>query len=183
MPAAGAVVRRVGYLREPSVQVLDHFIAIMRSTPRNKTRYPQEPGLLLLMYTFYDRPGVRRMNDVLIYIGSGIAIVMGVFHVFSTKQVLKDFEGLSFDSARLLLGLWNGVGFMVFYLGAIPLALVLTGANDGTCATVVGISAVALSGLAVANFVTYRPTKNRIAKAIAFVFAVIAILIGLGTFL
>jgi len=124
------------------------------------------------------------MNELLVYIGSGIALVMGVFHVFSTKQVLKDFEGLSFDSARMLLGLWNAVGFMIFYLGAIPLALVLTGAYEGTCATVVGISAVALSGLlAVANFVTYRPTKIKVAKAIAFVFAAIAILIGLGTFL
>ena len=124
------------------------------------------------------------MNEVLVYIGSGIALVMGVFHVFSTKQVLKDFQGLSFDSTRMLLGLWNGVGFMVFYLGAIPLALVLTGTYEGTCATVVGISAVALSGLlAVANFVTYRPTKNKIAKAIPFAFAAIAILVGLGTFL
>lgn len=124
------------------------------------------------------------MNDVLIYIGSGIAIALGVFHFFSTKPALKDFECLSFDSARMLLGLWNGVGFMVIYLGAIPLALVLVGAYEGTCATVVGISAVALSGvLAVADFVTYRPTKSPIGKVVSFVFAAIAILIGLGTFL
>ena len=124
------------------------------------------------------------MNDVLVYVSSGIVIVLGVFHVFSTRQVLKDFEGLSLDSTRMLLGLWNGVGFIVFHLGAISLALVLTGTYVGTCATVVGISAVARSGLlAVANFVTYRPTKNRIAKATAFAFAAIAIPIGLGTFL
>ena len=67
------------------------------------------------------------MNEALVCIGSGIAIVTGVFHVFSTKQVLEDFDGLSFDSTRMFLGLWNGVGFMIFYLGAIPLALVLTG--------------------------------------------------------
>lgn len=124
------------------------------------------------------------MNDVLIYIGSGIAIAMGVFHFFSTKSALKNFEGLSFDSSRLLLGLWNGVGFMLFYLGAIPLALVLVGAYEGMCATVVGISAVVLSGvLAVADFITYWPTKSPIAKVVSFVFAAIAILIGLGTFL
>jgi hypothetical protein len=127
---------------------------------------------------------VETMNDVLIYAGSGIAILMGSFHFVSTKLTLRNFQGLDSDNYHVLLAMWNAVGFMLFYLGAVPLALVLLGTYEGSCATVIGISAVAFSGvLAVSGFATCWPTRLMIGKAMGFVFAAIAVLFGLGTFL
>ncbi|MFC2108778.1 hypothetical protein ACFLS5_04870 [Candidatus Bipolaricaulota bacterium] len=123
------------------------------------------------------------MGDVLIVIGAVLAILLGAFHFLSTKKALGGFPDLAIAPRRMLLGMWNGVGFMVIYLGAIPLALVLLGAYAGTCKTAVGISAVALAGvLAIADVVTYWPAKSAIPKAVSPVFAVIAALIAVGTF-
>jgi len=128
--------------------------------------------------------GVKTMNETLVQIGSGIAIALGIVHFASTKPALRDFKELAFDSHRMLRAIWNGIGFMVIHLGAVPLALTLLGAYTGTCATVVGLSAVILTGvLAVSDLTAHWPTKLPMGKVAPVIFAAIAILIGLGTFL
>ncbi|UCF09436.1 MAG: hypothetical protein JSW65_05055, partial [Candidatus Bipolaricaulota bacterium] len=95
------------------------------------------------------------MGDSLVATGAVIAILLGVFHVFSTKKALGEFPKLPTDPYRILLALWNGVGFMVIYLGAVPLVLVLLGSYAGRCKTVVGVAATALAGvLAIADLIT-----------------------------
>ena len=62
---------------------------------------------------------------------------------------------------------WIGVGYMLLFLGAVPLTLVQFGAFVGTCARVVGISGLALAAvLTVTCFVSYWPTKNTIGKVV-----------------
>ena len=123
------------------------------------------------------------MGDILVMVGAALAILLGAFHFFSTKRALGQFPKLPTDPSQMLLGMWNGVGFMVIYLGAVPLALVLFKAYVGQCKTVVGISAVALASiLAIADFITYWPAKSTIPKVVPFVFAVIAALIAVGSF-
>jgi len=124
------------------------------------------------------------MNDILVLIGSGIAILLGIVHFASTKPALKGFKGLPVNEAGLLLALWNGVGFMLLFLGGLPIAMVLLEIYVGTAATVVGIAATAFAGvLAIADFIAYRPTNVAMGKAVPFIFGAIAVLVALGTFL
>jgi hypothetical protein len=125
------------------------------------------------------------MNDLLVQIGSGISVLLGVFHFATTKPALARYEtlGMDRDTHRMLVAMWNALGFMVVYVGAIPLTLTLLDAYGGVCATVVGGAATAFVGLlAVSHFMTQWTTKNTPAKAMTFVFAAIAALIGVGTF-
>jgi len=93
-------------------------------------------------------------------------------------------EGLSPDNFRMIIMQWIGVGYMLLFLGAVPLALVRFGAFVGTCANVVGISGLALAAvLTVTCFVAYWPTKNAIGKVVSFVFPIIALFFALGTLL
>ena len=124
------------------------------------------------------------MNEVFIQIGSGLAILLGIVHIASTKSVLRKVTGLSSDNFRMIVMQWIGVGYMLLFLGAVPLTLVQFGAFVGTCARVVGISGLALAAvLTVSCFVSYWPAKNTIGKVVSFVFPIIALFFALGTFL
>ena len=124
------------------------------------------------------------MRDALVLAGSGIAILLAIVHFVSTKVALKGFKGLSVNEAGMLIALWNGIGFMLFFLGGLPMAMVLLRIYVGRAATVVGIAATAFAGiLAIADFIAYRPTNIAMGKVISFIFAAIAILVALGTFL
>ena len=124
------------------------------------------------------------MNEVFIQIGSGLAILLGIVHIAATKSALREVTGLSSDDFRMIVMQWIGVGYMLLFLGAVPLTLVQFGAFVGTCARVVGISGLALAAvLTVSCFVSYWPTKNTIGKVVSFVFPIIALFFALGTFL
>ena len=124
------------------------------------------------------------MNDVLVLVGSGIAILLGIVHFASTKVALKGFEGLPVNEAGMLLALWNGVGFMLLFLGGLPMAMVLLQIYVGRAASVVGIAATVFAGvMTIADFIAYRRTNVAMGKAVSFIFAAIAALIAIGTFL
>jgi len=124
------------------------------------------------------------MSAVFIQVGSGLAIVLGLVHFASTKAALRGATGLSSDDFRMIVMQWVGVGYMLLFLGAVPLALVRFGAFVGTCADVVGVGALALAAvLTVTCFVSYWPTKNAIGKTVPFIFLVIALFFALGTFI
>jgi hypothetical protein len=124
------------------------------------------------------------MNDVLILAGSGIAILLGIVHFSSTVPALKGFKELPVNEAGMVHAMWHGVGFMLLFLGGLPMAMVLLGIYVGRAATVVGIAATVFAGvMAIADFIAYRRTTIAIGKAVPFIFAAIAVLIALGTFL
>jgi len=124
------------------------------------------------------------MKDALVLAGSGIAILLGVVHFASTKPALKGFKGLPVNEAGMVRALWNGVGFVLLFLGGLPMSMVLLQIYVGRAATVVGIAATALAGvLAIADFIAYRSTNIAMGKAVPFIFAAIAVLVALGTFL
>ncbi len=124
------------------------------------------------------------MSEVFITIGSGLAIVLGLVHLASTKAALRGAKDLSSDDFRMIVMQWLGLGYLLLFLGGVPLALVRFGAFAGTCADVVGISTLVLTAiLAVTAFVAYRPTKVAIGRVVPYIFLVIALFFALGTFL
>ena len=132
----------------------------------------------------YADAGVKEMKDALVLAESGIAILLGIVHFASTKVALKGFKELSVNEAGMLLALWNGVGFMLLFLGGLPMSMVLLQIYVGRAATVVGIASTAFAGiLAIADFIAYRPTNVAMGKAVPFIFAAIGVLVALGTFL
>jgi len=124
------------------------------------------------------------MNDVLVLVGSGIAILLGTVHFASTVPALRGFKDTPVNEAGMVRAMWHGIGFMFLFLGGLPMAMVLLGIYVGRVATVVGIAATAYAGvMAIASFIAYRRTTAAMGKAIPFLFAAITVLIALGTFL
>lgn len=132
----------------------------------------------------YADTGVKEMNDILVLVGSGIAILLGIIHFASTRAALKGIQGLPTNERSMVYSLWHTVGFALFLLGGIPMSMVLLDIYVGLSASVVGIAVTAVAGiLAIADFVFYRGTTIAMGKALPVIFAAIAVLVGLGTFL
>jgi len=146
--------------------------------PYTSLRFDVAPG------ETYAGVGVRGMNDVLVLVGSGAAILLGTIHFASTVPALRGFKDTPANEAGMVRAMWHGVGFMLLFLGGLPMAMVLLGIYVGRAAIVVGIAATAFAGvMAIADFIAYRRTTVAMGKAVPFVFATIAVLIALGTFL
>ena len=110
--------------------------------------------------------------------GLGISILLGIVHFASTKAALKRFEGPAVNEARMLLAVWNGVSFMLLFLGGPPMALVLLEVYVGRAATVVGIAAAAFAGITViADVIAYRRTTIAMGKAVPPILAVVGTLL------
>ena len=124
------------------------------------------------------------MSDVLVLVGSGIAILLGIVHFASTKAALQGYKGLPVNEAGMVHAMWQGVGFMLFFRGGLPMSMILLGIYAGRVGNVIGIAATAFAGvMAIADFIAYRRTTVAMGKAVPFIFAAIAVLIALGTFL
>ncbi|MFC2079533.1 hypothetical protein ACFLSZ_06105 [Candidatus Bipolaricaulota bacterium] len=124
------------------------------------------------------------MKDVLVLVGSGIAILLGVIHFASTKPALKGFKDMPANEVGMIHAMWHGVGFMLLFLGGLPTAMVRLGIYTGLAATVVGGAATAYAGImAISDYIAYRRAPLPMGKIVPVIFAAIAVLIGLGTFL
>jgi len=56
------------------------------------------------------------MSEVFIQVGSGLAIVLGLVHLVSTRAALRGATGLSSDDFRMIVMQWVGVGYMLLFL-------------------------------------------------------------------
>ena len=124
------------------------------------------------------------MNEILVLIGAGIAVLLGIMHMASTRVALKGFPELGPDESGMLHAMWHGIGFMLFFLGGLPIALVLLNLWAGRAGTVVGIAITAYAAvMAFSDYIAYRKATVAMGKAVPFIFAAIAVLMALGTFL
>ncbi|MBM3156286.1 MAG: hypothetical protein FJ004_03260, partial [Chloroflexi bacterium] len=67
---------------------------------------------------------VAAMN-VLLYIGSAVAIVWGIAHIIPTKNVVNGFGQLSTDNKRIITMEWVAEGLTLCFVGALVLSITI----------------------------------------------------------
>jgi len=123
------------------------------------------------------------MNGLLIYVGSGLLVFWGVFHMIPTRNVIKGFGVISTDNRRILAMEWINEGATLIFLGVLA-AIVAALGNESTLSRAVLVCVAvmlnALSGISLATGARVSFLPYRLCPVI---FSGASILILLGTFL
>lgn len=121
------------------------------------------------------------MNEVLLYIGSGLLTLLGIIHFASTKPALTDFDRLSKDDFRIALMQWLGTGVALVYVGVVTILVVTYGDPAGTSTRIALVSGVAFAfTFSVLSLLIYSKPKTMPAPVIPFVFILIGVCLLLG---
>lgn len=72
------------------------------------------------------------MNEMLIYIGSGVIIVWGVAHLIPTKAIVNGFGAISEDNRKIITMESIAEGLSLIFLGVLALLVTLVGDYDDT---------------------------------------------------
>ncbi len=121
------------------------------------------------------------MNSMFPLIGSVIAAIWGIAHIFPTGAVIAGFEPLSRDNRNIILMEWVAEGFFLIFIGVLCATITLFGGPEGRVQEIVYLlSASMLLGLAVWSLFTGARTTILPMKLCPGVKTIAAILIGLG---
>jgi hypothetical protein len=122
------------------------------------------------------------LNDILLYIGSGIIIVWGIAHIAPTKGVIAGFGDISADNLRIITMGWIAEGLTFCFIGALVLLTTLLGWSQEYVSIIVyRASAVMLVVLAVLSQLTGARTAVLPMRLCPYVKTVVAVLFFLGS--
>ena len=74
------------------------------------------------------------VNDVLLYIGSGIIIFWGIAHIVPTWSVIKGFGEISPHNRRIITMEWLAEGFTLMFIGVLVVLVVALCDDSLACA-------------------------------------------------
>ena len=121
------------------------------------------------------------MNEVLLYIGSGVIILWGIGHLIPTRSIVSGFGEISEDNKKILTMEWLAEGLTLVFLGVIVLLVTLLAGYEAEAANIVYLaSAVMLLVMAVLTLSTGARTSIVPIKICPAVKTVVAILFILG---
>jgi len=124
------------------------------------------------------------INEILLYIGSGVIIVWGIAHLFPTKPIVKDFGELSADNRRILIMEWVAEGLTLSFIGVLALLItIMMGVQNPASTIVYRICASMLIVMALLSLFTGARTSIVPIKVCPVVKTVVAILFLLGSIL
>ena len=72
------------------------------------------------------------MNEILVYIGSGVIIIWGIAHLIPTRAIVNGFGTISEDNRKILAMASIAEGFTLIFLGALALLVTFAGGYDDT---------------------------------------------------
>ena len=122
------------------------------------------------------------LNDILLYIGSGIIIVWGVAHIAPTKGVITGFGDISADNLRIITMEWIAEGLTLCFIGVLVLLTTLLGWSQEYVSIIVyRASAGMLVVLAVLSQLTGARTSLLPMRLCPYVKTVVAVLFFLGS--
>ncbi len=122
------------------------------------------------------------LNDILLYIGSGIIIVWGIAHIAPTKGVVASFGDISADNLRIITMEWIAEGLTLCFIGALVLLTTLLGWSQEYVSIIVyRASAVMLVVLAVLSQLTGARTAILPMRLCPYVKTAVAVLFFLGS--
>ena len=124
------------------------------------------------------------MNEILLYIGSAVAIVWGIAHIAPTKNVVNGFGQISEDNKRIITMEWVAEGLALCFIGFLVLFVTLLGElKEGSSLIVYRASAGMLIAMAIWTGLTGARTPIIPIKICPFVKTVVAVLLILGSVL
>lgn len=124
------------------------------------------------------------MNEILLYIGSGVIISWGIAHLIPTKAIVNGFGAISEDNKKILAMESIAEGLTLIFLGVLALLVTLAGGYDDTVSRVVlWATATMLLVMALLTQLTGARTSSLPYKICPFVKTAVAILLILAVVL
>ena len=124
------------------------------------------------------------MNEILLYIGSGVIILWGIAHLIPTKAIVSGFGEISEDNQRVLTMELMAEGFTLIFLGVLVILTTSLGESPGKTADIVYLACAAmLVVMALLTQLTGARTSAIWYKICPYVKTVVAILFLLGVWL
>ncbi|MFC2070014.1 hypothetical protein ACFLTB_02415 [Chloroflexota bacterium] len=124
------------------------------------------------------------LNEVLLYIGSGVIIIWGIAHLIPTKAIVNGFVEISEDNKKILTMELIAEGLTLIFLGVLVLLVSLVGGIDNEVSTLVlWASVVMLLIMALLTALTGARTAGIPYKICPFVKTAVGVLIILGILL
>lgn len=124
------------------------------------------------------------MNEMLLYIGSGVIILWGIAHLIPTKSIVKGFGKISEDNKKILTMETIAEGFTLCFIGVLVLLVTLLAGYEAEAANIVYLaSAVMLLVMALLTTLTGARTVLLPYKICPAVKTIVAVLFILGSVL
>jgi hypothetical protein len=124
------------------------------------------------------------MNEMLLYIGSGVIILWGIAHLIPTKSIVSGFGKISEDNRKILTMETIAEGITLCFLGVLVLLVTLLAGYEAKAANIVYLaSAVMLLVMALLTALTGARTVLLPYKICPVVKTIVAVLFILGSVL
>lgn len=120
------------------------------------------------------------MNQMLLYLGSGLTVIWGAAHLFPTKSVVQGFGDISIDNKRIITMEWIIEGFTLIYIGVLVATATVIDPSNIVSTAVYFISAIMLLLLAVISLFTGFKVGFLPFKLCPFIFTTSAVFIIIG---
>jgi len=123
------------------------------------------------------------MNEVLIYVGSALAIIWGTAHLVATRSVVAGFGDISGDNRLIITQEWIAEGVTMIFIGLLALLVTaLEGVANPASLIVYRASAIVLILTAILTALTGARTPILPFKICPFLITAVAVLFLLGSF-
>jgi len=123
------------------------------------------------------------MSEILLYIGSALAILWGAAHIFATRPVVGDFGDISSDNHLIITQEWIAEGIATCFIGILVLLVTaLEGASNPVSLIVYRASAGLFVVIAGLTALTGARTSEIPFKICPILLSVVAVLFLLGSF-
>jgi hypothetical protein len=94
------------------------------------------------------------INQVLFYIAAGIAIFWGTFHLFPTRNVVRDFGPISKDNVHIITMEWITEGFALIFLGLLVAVVTVISPDSAVSRAVYWLTIGMLNALSILSLFT-----------------------------
>jgi len=124
------------------------------------------------------------INDILLYIGSGIIILWGIAHIIPTKSIVGGFGAISEDNKKIITMESIAEGLTLCFIGVLVLLVTVFAGSQSQAAFIVYLAcAVMLLIMAILTLLTGARTSILPYKICPVVKTVVAVLFLLGSLL
>jgi hypothetical protein len=121
-------------------------------------------------------------NEILLYLGSVLAVIWGVAHLFPTKSVVSGFGEVTIDNKRIITMEWIVEGVALIFIGVLVSVVTLIDSGSAVASAVYITSSAMLIVLALVSLFTGYRVNFLPFKLCPFIFGASAVLILAGTF-
>jgi hypothetical protein len=124
------------------------------------------------------------LNEILLYVGSGVIFIWGIGHLIPTRSIVKDFGEISRDNRLIIQMEWIAEGLTLCFIGTlVALVTIFGGLENQVVHIVIKASAVMLIVLAFLSSATGARTSILPMKLCPRIKSGVALLFVLGTVL